>query len=501
MKTASSDLFDLIHSLTKSEKRFFKLSPSEAGEMQYMRLFDIIEAQSKYNEKAALEKLQLNKNTFAVKKKYLHDLILNRMASLHFSMEASIRTLLTQADFLYSKGLYAQEKKVLQKAKALAERSGLKNYLLEILQMEYWLCWKDMELPQAEALLKERNEVFSLITNENDLHNAEGQLTLKISKTGDKTNALKKEEFSAIINSQLLAKESNALSFDAKQSFYNIFCSYHVVLGDLKKGYFFGKKLVDLFLSEPEKAKYKAVSFLIALSNLIHLCNELKMYDEEKAYLKILSDNSALLKAEHERSWAFFTFNHSSLVYYIRTGKFEEAVPVAERIQTELLGYEKKLDGMLTIVLNFKIAQVWYGAGKFSKCLQLMNRIKGMESSIDARPDLQCAIRIFLLIVHFEKGNPDLASRLARSERRIVASKKNLYRFESVMLDFFSTVGNKTNQPDPGKQFKQLKNAITALEENQQERSIMEEFDFVSWIDSKIEGKTFAEVIRKKART
>jgi len=47
----STELFSLIQTLTKSEKRFFKLNSSlQSGEKNYLKLFDFIEKQSSYNE-------------------------------------------------------------------------------------------------------------------------------------------------------------------------------------------------------------------------------------------------------------------------------------------------------------------------------------------------------------------------------------------------------------------------------------------------------------------
>ena len=59
----SAELFDLVKSLSKSEKRFFKLSSSlQTGEKNYLQIFDAIEKQSSYDE-AALKK-QFAKETF-----------------------------------------------------------------------------------------------------------------------------------------------------------------------------------------------------------------------------------------------------------------------------------------------------------------------------------------------------------------------------------------------------------------------------------------------------
>lgn len=55
----STELFNLIKSLSKSEKRYFKLTSSlQSGEKNYMRLFDAIEAQDEYDEAAIKGKFE-----------------------------------------------------------------------------------------------------------------------------------------------------------------------------------------------------------------------------------------------------------------------------------------------------------------------------------------------------------------------------------------------------------------------------------------------------------
>ncbi|HQZ43738.1 MAG TPA: hypothetical protein PK735_12690, partial [Flavobacteriales bacterium] len=59
----STELFDLIRSLTKSEKRFFKLHSSlQSGDKNYLRIFDSIDKQKAYDEEAL--KKQFAKETF-----------------------------------------------------------------------------------------------------------------------------------------------------------------------------------------------------------------------------------------------------------------------------------------------------------------------------------------------------------------------------------------------------------------------------------------------------
>ena len=77
----STELFQLIKSLTKSEKRYFKLSSSlQSGEKNYLKLFEAIELQNEYDEEAIKE--QFKAETFIKhlpsEKNHLYNLILKR---------------------------------------------------------------------------------------------------------------------------------------------------------------------------------------------------------------------------------------------------------------------------------------------------------------------------------------------------------------------------------------------------------------------------------------
>jgi hypothetical protein len=62
-------LFDLIRSLTKSEKRYFRLYCSlQNGSKLYLDLYNKIEKQKSYNEKNLLELFKSNKGMLAFNK-------------------------------------------------------------------------------------------------------------------------------------------------------------------------------------------------------------------------------------------------------------------------------------------------------------------------------------------------------------------------------------------------------------------------------------------------
>ncbi|MBK8581625.1 MAG: hypothetical protein IPL86_07265 [Flavobacteriales bacterium] len=125
----SPELYDLIHSLTKSEKRFFKLhSALQSGEKNYLRLFDAIHAQSGGYDEAALKK-QFAKETFIQhlpsEKNHLYKLILKALRSYHAesSVSGQLKQQVSNIEILYNKSLYEEASKVLVRAKRVAKEN------------------------------------------------------------------------------------------------------------------------------------------------------------------------------------------------------------------------------------------------------------------------------------------------------------------------------------------------------------------------------------------
>src|SRR5438105_4276010 len=109
----SDDLFRLIHALSMQEKRHFKIfaksSYTRQGENNYIRLFDAVGKQKKYNEKKIKEKF--HRETFikhyASEKKYLYAMIQRSLRNYHSETNADvkIKELLIDAEVLFEKNL------------------------------------------------------------------------------------------------------------------------------------------------------------------------------------------------------------------------------------------------------------------------------------------------------------------------------------------------------------------------------------------------------------
>ena len=137
----SNELFDLIKSMSKSEKRYFKVFGSRhitGEENKHMKLFDIIDRQSYYDEEKNLKNLSITKPQLKDWKNYLCKLILKSEENFYIENTAGnkIKHLIIHAEILFNKGLYDHCLKLLEKAKQLATQYEKHLLLIDILTWE-----------------------------------------------------------------------------------------------------------------------------------------------------------------------------------------------------------------------------------------------------------------------------------------------------------------------------------------------------------------------------
>ncbi|MDB4678454.1 hypothetical protein OAE93_01860, partial [bacterium] len=168
-KTSSDKIFQLIKSLSKAEKRYFKVYTSkQAGDKNnHQILFDAVDKQSDYDESLLKRNL---KNPSLVKslpiaKTRLYDVILRALDAYHSnsSIDAQLKRTLHCAEILYKKGLYGQSQKLLDGAKKLAYKYDKHTSLLEIFMWEKLLVEKDnyenIGDEELEAMMHENTRI------------------------------------------------------------------------------------------------------------------------------------------------------------------------------------------------------------------------------------------------------------------------------------------------------------------------------------------------------
>ena len=501
------DLFLLIHSLDRSEKGYFKKFSSIYGkkeERTYFRLFEFIGKQKEYND----EKMQhhFRKEKFirqpAVAKHYLFNLLLKSLESYHSSVEAELESMLHRMEILFEKGLYDLCERILIRAKKLAKKYERHTFSLELMKWEIELTRARSYVGKTETGIKDLfKNIFSTLEtykNINEYSFLVSQLFVKEVKGGFARAKKELNVYEPIMQDPLLKNEKRAESYQAKYYFYLSHIGYHSIRNEFGNALSYSKKLVALLEAHPHQFLEKPRTYVSVLRNHISCLGKLKRYTEIPAFIKKM--RTIQTRSEAIRNTIFYSANILDLETYVNTGQFEKGVKLVTEFEEQRTRLNKKaLNKLNETILNYNVSCTYFGAKNYSAANKYLNRILN-DTHIDLRSDIQCFSRILSLLIHYEMGNADLLSYLIRSTYRYLYKRKHLYKFETIVLQF---IRNKIPKLDSKKElmhaFEELKKEIVKISKDPFERTALEYFDFISWLESKISGRSFAEIVREKA--
>ncbi len=137
----TTELFDLIKSLNRSERRYFKLNASvQKGNKNYLKLFEAVDSQTAYGEQFLKKKYKNEKfiTNLTVTKNYLYKLNVRSLNSYYNekSVDTKLNNLLNKCRLLYNKALFRQYFKSVQSGKEMAVKFEMFSYQLEFLELE-----------------------------------------------------------------------------------------------------------------------------------------------------------------------------------------------------------------------------------------------------------------------------------------------------------------------------------------------------------------------------
>lgn len=499
----SESLFELIKSLNRTEKGYFK-KYSRINELNsqsnYLLLFDAIDNQEKYDEKILLKKFEKSKTfvkQFPVTKNYLNEKILIALDSYHHSICSEAQKLLHSAEILFKKAHYDQSLRILHKAKKIVTREELTSYLLEIHHWEYNIAIEKHDMLLADKINREWKQSILLCQNVQTYRDLFTKMLSLFFEYGRTKNKRILNKINALIKNPALKNESAAITFYSKIRFYDTHLFFWCIKGDRDKIHKYAKKIIALFHSDSEKIRINIDIYLDCLDNILSAAITDKRFQETYYYLNTLKEITKIEKSKNINAKFSFIYYRHLLYYYNYNGDFDKSNKEINGVQQALKLYEDELNQLEKFILFMNISITLFGIENYKSCLFWLNRIRN-EISIVLRPEILRFFNIFYLITHYEAGNIDILPNLSKSIYRFLSKTKNLSEFDRIMLSF---IRNKlpviTTIKQKIKYFKQLEKRISSF------TSILHRenaFYLLGWIESKTENKSFAETIKEKSQ-
>lgn len=435
--TKKGNLFLLIRSLSKSEKRYVRIYAGMSGrDANYLRLFDVIEKQREYDEEEIRKKLKGEKfiSQLHVTKIYLTQLILKALKNYHSSISVHSRLLdlLRDIELLFDKELYDLCYYKIEKAEELAGRYEKLSLLTEV------LFWKRK---LALAVSGDREDICSLLEKEKEtigqlkVLNTYWQHTINIGTFIDDERFLR--ELSE-------TKSHTAYALQSQVLHYHILYGLHFIKGDAEKAERHICELIKLLEKYPDRIKEDPHSYATAIGNKIGLYLSGKRWDEIPALINKIREIPSKYKLKNEsrftlRLW-LRTFN-VELEMYRDSRQLEKGIALMAEIQQFIEKRRKAIPLDYILLFYYQFANIFFLKKEYGASLRWLNEM--INSSFgNTREDIQCYARILNLMVHFELNNIIVLRYAVDSCRRFLKKKRTAIHSGKNLLNLFSKLSH-----------------------------------------------------------
>lgn len=509
MPWSQDPLFQLIKSLSKSEKRNFKLYANRfhaSEDKKFIRLFNAIEKLNEYNDEKILQKAPgINKSQLSNLKAHLYKqlLLCLRLNSINSDLDIYLREQIDYAKVLYNKGLYVQALKIVDKARQMAAEFEKNILLLEILEFEKLIEGQYITHSienKAEELSAETNALTKKINGTNQFSNLSIRLYGLYLKVGHVRNEKDFHFVNEFFKSNLPAYNHDELSFYERLYLYQSYVWYNYMTQDFLMCYKYASKWVELYEQHPNLISSQVELYLKGLHNLLAA---LFMIDHKAKFDLMLRQLDALEKEDFihnndNNSVLYFQYKYLNKInHHFMHGTFTEGIKIVEEIEDGIEHFKNKLDHHRVMNFYYKIGCMYFGSGNNRQAIRYLNKvINNKETSI--RSDLQCFARILNLIAHYELGNMEMVEYQIRSVFRFLSKIEEMNLVQQHVMGFLRRSFS-MNAHEVKKEFIRLRSSLIRLKDHPFEKRAFLYLDIISWLTCKIENRTVQEVIREKA--
>ncbi len=494
--------------MSKGEKRYFRLQNSKYSfkeKPNFIKLFEYLDSQKSFDE-ANLKNNFSNQSwikNLAFEKYRLYHLLLSSLVMYedNNTPEATTENLLVRkVEILFNKKLFEQCSKLLKKTKAIAIE---KEYFLSSLRLSEVEAKLAKHVFSTETIFVQLPQILeerqSIIEKYLTLNKANFLLNLVLESYGkriDNYTDEQKQELAKRINPKIKELEANLNSESAKTVYYRARTLYCLIREDHEVGYKFQHQLMEII-----EARYKNNAVLIE-EYMTHLYNVLvfqlklnkqKELKETRARIQKLEPKISLQSTKDRFFLYCLTVDWEVLWRNKKTDLMYKSLDeTVEKLPTPI----GKHDSFIELNCHYNVAYLYFIYGDYDKAESHSHKIleqfdKGLHMQFHA------SFRLLNILCHYELGNYKLLAPLAKSAFRFLKSQNQLTDYNKEILNFMKTKFFTSADND-----KFINRAIAVKQRlldisGPENPRFTQLFDLPGWLESKIDKRSFLEIIKE----
>jgi hypothetical protein len=503
----STELFSLIKSLTKSEKRFFKLNSSlQTGDKNYLKIFDFIEKQKKYDEEEL--KNHFNQEVFVKhlpsEKNHLYKLLLKSLRAYYSdrTVSSQLKQEIKNVEILYKKALYKECNKFVKRAKILAQKYEKFYYWFELINWEKKLLEEAYESgvfsTDLDELIEEETRVIEKLRNLAEYHILYSKINFIFRSGGFTRNEKEREIVAEIADYHLIKGKNTALSIRATTICYYIKGLCAASIRDYEDALINFKKTKAVMEANQHIKDDLQTRYIYTLNFLLHCyidSYKFKQADEVVSQLKALQDDKDYNSLDSIVR-LFTSIYIGQMQMYNRQGKFAESLALIPSIEEGIENYGDKINKEKLLLFTYNTAYANFGVGEYRVALRHINEVLNDNEKM-LRQDIYSFARIFNLIIHFELSNHGFLKYDMKSTARYLKKHEKDYEVEKLFMSEMRNLSKVEDVTDQKNVLIEFDSKLEKLLKIEREDVILEYIDLKSWLRSKIDGISFSDAIQK----
>ncbi|MCP4439608.1 MAG: hypothetical protein GY810_11755 [Aureispira sp.] len=442
--------YDLVKSLTKSEKRYFKLfSNMQNRSKGNTLLFDLMDKMEVYDEKKLVKKLKKTSvgNNLSIAKKQLYEKLMEALRVYHKTKhpEAKVLSILTDIRLLYGKQQYETCRELIKKGTQIATEYELFAELLLLLD---WGKRRGIIQPMEHVSLDHSLKTYdsfknavAKLDNQNEYWKI-GQLLFSHSRAYAKTRNKEEHELATkVIQNPFLNDPTNALSSKALIYYHTIPVVYYSYFEEGKKFEEATETSLEYIKMHPFLMHLDVERYLVTAHNLLFAYWSSCKYTKGNQLIQEIEQVETTYQLQlspHQLIYQFGTIYSNKLLFNIRLGIFSNQEEV-DYIETFLEKHNKEIYLYTQSKVKYTLALYHFINANYDKVHLRISEI--LQASVKANkyfPPIALT-RLLNLMMQYELENYEIGLSLLRGQDYYYKDR-NKHGFEIMILKFFKKI-------------------------------------------------------------
>lgn len=492
-------VYRLIKSLTKAEKRNFKLFATRAGattDNKFIRLFDAIDKSTTPDDDTLLKRVGITSSKLSNLKRHLYQQVLTSLRLIHISKEIDIE-LREQIDFtriLYGKGHFLDALRLLERAKDIAVKHNQDLLHLEILEFQKMIEARHVTLSRQvsnkmDLLLQESDECNESVVNTSKIFSLNIQLHgLYIEHGHSRTEAeqLDNQNFWVQAQKEIVSKGPSDYTFNQKVNRFQASMWFHYIQLNFSAALEDALEATTCFALEKRMTVKDPDLYLRCLYYVImfgYLNGQETTVRRNLAHMERFLNSENILLNQNTQHIGDVYRNLSKFNLLFMTAEYKEAYNFGRKLQAKYKAGKFVPNSHRWALFLYKCAASCFLTQYYDEALDYLNEIINMRSGI-FREDLLINTRLLHALCNFELTNYTLVDYNLSSVNRLLNKSEETAEVHRITVTGLRRL-LKVPAAEREEVYEKMRNEITAVAEQPFEQKALAYLDLNWWLASK----------------